>query len=316
MKNLRLLASITGSLCIVTTVLFACNEEVTVTPGPDSGSETGTTEGGPNQPDSSTPDVVTTDAPVFPDAGLTLENYEEKFAATICKTLAKCCFNNADLDGGANVTGGTYDQAGCISFFKAVGFEGSSDELPATKTNLALDEAKGNECVSRLTSLTCDTPGAEYATLAKSCFAAVVGKVPALGTCTKTIECQPGNFCNPTTNRCVALRASGGSCSDFLNDAGNVDTNAERAAEACSYRGRGVDTNLHCDLVDFGLGDYRAYENWKCAANGDAGANCLTNGWCVDSLCDDNTSKCITPKRFFAQTPVGNPAGCGKFIKP
>lgn len=316
MKNLRLLVSITGSLCLAaTTVLFACNEELTVTNPPEAGpgSDSGTDANG--QTDGNSQADVATDA--YRDAGLTLENYQEKFAQTICSSLARCCFGSGDLDGGAPVTGGTYDQAGCITFFKSVGFEGSSSELPATNDRLELDQAKGNECIARLTALTCDTPGNEYTTLAKACFAAVVGIQSNLSPCTKSIECKTGHFCNPSTNRCTALRASGGSCSDFLNDAGDIDTNAERAAEACSYRGRGVDTNLHCDVVDFNAGDYRPYANWTCQPNGDAGSNCLTNGWCVDSLCDDlNTTKCITPKKFFAPTAVGATAGCGKFIKP
>jgi hypothetical protein len=312
MKNLRLVGMISGGLVGLAGFLFACSSDDTVIvpnqPGADGGA------------DASNEKDAQSDAPVFADAGLTLENYQAKLAVVLCKTLTRCCFGDANLAGGAAIDGGgTYDEQACIDFHTAVGFESSAGEIPTSMDNLALDNAKGNECVAKLDTLTCDTPGAMYTAVAKACFGAIVGKQTAGQPCSKSIECTPGSFCNTkegVPGKCEALRGVDGNCGDwFADDA--PETNAEFSGEACSYRGKGVDTGRYCDFFDFPSGTFRPQAEWKCKLAGGVGADCASTPWCKDALCDDlDTLTCVTPKLFFAPTPPGSQGGCGKFAKP
>ena len=302
---------ISGGLVGLTGFLFACSSDDTVI-GPDSGTDGGADQ---NAPDTSPGPDAQPDAPVFPDAGLTLENYQGKLAEVLCRTYARCCFGDANLDGGAPVDGGVYDLKECIEFHTAVGFESSSGEIPESKVNLVLDNAKGNECIAKLDTLTCDTPGAMYSQVAQSCFAAIVGKQTAGQPCVKSIECTPGNFCTATdggAGACAPLRDAEGNCGDwFATD--SPETNAEFSGEACSYRGKGVDTGRYCDFYDFTNNQFRPQAEWKCKVAGGIGANCASTPWCKDALCDDlNTATCVASKQFFAPD---SEQGCGKFVK-
>ncbi len=313
MKNLRLAVTLAGGLVGLTGFLFACSSDDTILIQPDA--DAGVDQ---SSPDSGEVPDATPDAPVYPDAGLTLENYSVKLANTLCQSLARCCFGDGSLGAGAAVDGGTYDQAGCIDFYTKVGFESGSNELPQTNANLVLDNAKGNECIAKLEALTCDTPGAMYTAVAKACFGAIVGKMKAGESCTKSIECAPGNFCNTkdgSPGKCEALRGVDGNCGDwFATD--DPETNAEFSGEACSYRGKGVDTGRYCDFFDFATFEFRPQSEWKCKTAGGVGANCASTPWCKDALCDDlETTTCVTPKQFFGPTPPGSAAGCGKFVK-
>ncbi|HVM69362.1 MAG TPA: hypothetical protein VM204_05945 [Gaiellaceae bacterium] len=312
---------VSGGLVGLTGFLFACSSDDTVITPTDAGADGGggaeasVTDGGI---DTGIPDAKPDAPEVFPDAGLTLDNYSGKLAQVLCRTLARCCFGDPNLDGGAAVDGGTYDEQGCIDFHTAVGFGSSAGELPANNTNLVLDNARGNECVAKIDTLTCDTPGAMYTAVAKACFAAIVGKQTAGQACTKSIECAPGHFCVPSdggAGSCQALRGADGNCGDWFGTDDPVN-NAELSGEACSYRGKGVDTGRYCDFYDFAGGDFRPQAEWKCKVAGGVGAQCASTPWCKDALCDDlSTATCVATKEFFAKTDPGSAAGCGKFVK-
>ena len=319
MNKLRLAVIVSSGLVGLTGFFVACGDD-TVVSAEDSGTDAGTDQ---SSPDTGPTGDATPDAPVFPDAGLTLENYQAKLAVTLCKSLARCCFGDANLDGGALVDsgpdGGTYDQASCVDFYTKVGFESSNGEYPASNANLILNNAKGDECVAKIESLTCDTPGAMYTAVAQACFAAIVGKQTVGQPCTKSVECTPGNFCangDGGTGVCAVLRAADAPCGDwFATD--DPDNNAEFSGEACSYRGKGVDTGRYCQFADPGTGATLPQADWKCKTAGGVGANCATTPWCKDALCDDlDTFTCVSPRQFFAPTPAGAAAGCGKFAKP
>jgi hypothetical protein len=311
---------ISGGFLGLTGFLLACSSDDTVYPGPDG--DAGTDQNSP-QPDASNDNNVVdsgTDAPVFPDAGLTLENYSSKLAETLCKTLAGCCFGDATLGEDAGVDGGgTFQKQACIGFYTAVGFESASGEIPSDKSNLVLDNAKGNECIAKLTNLTCDTPGAMYTAVAKACFGAIVGKLAVGQACTKSVECVPGNFCttnNGVAGTCQPLRGLDGNCGDWFST-DNPEVNAEFSEEACSYRGKGVDTGRYCDWYNFATNEYRPQSEWKCKLAGGVGANCASTPWCKDALCEDViTAACVASKQFFALTAPGSASGCGKFAKP
>lgn len=316
--------------------LFACGDDISVISSDGDGGIDGSSDIDRSAPDSSEPSPdaspdaqddsdASTDAStddggeVYPDAGLTMENYAGSLAHVLCRALARCCFGNADLEHGDPVDGGAaFDRDTCVAFYTNVGFESSSGELPTSDDNLTLNNAKGDECVAKIENLTCDTPGIMYTTVASACFSAVVGKLGAGEPCTKSVECLPGHFCTAAGSEpgtCAVLRTEGQDCGDWINT-GTTDYKAERSGEACSYRGKGVDTGLYCDFFDFVEGKYRPQDEWKCKQAGGVNAQCLSTPWCKDSLCDDlDTLTCQSPKLFFAPSGPGATYGCGKFAK-
>lgn len=320
MKNLRPVIFLSSVLASGFCALVACTDNDTVITSTDSGTD-GSAD--TSLPDTGSPADGGTEAQVFPDSGITLENYRTVLAEAVCRNLARCCFGSPTLQHDAGVDGGAFDRNACLTFYTQVGFEGASGELPETNTNLTLDKAKGDECIGRLDTLTCTTPGAMYTEVAKPCFAALVGKLAAGAACSKSVECQPGHFCNNGgdggTGACTPLRALDQSCGDWIREpdaSTGEDPLAAQAEESCSYRGKGVDTGRYCDWFDFPGGNYRPQSEWKCKAAGGVGANCATTAWCKDALCEElNTATCVASRDFFGQTPPGSGVGCGKFVK-
>lgn len=316
MKRLRLAVLVTGSLLGLSGLLLAClsDDDIVAPPG---GVDGGADQNSPDSTDTKPDAGDASDADASPDAPLSVDSFAETLAETICRSLTRCCFGDATLGADGGVDGGVYDQKRCVDYYKQRGFQGSGN-LPADKTHLVLDDAKAQDCLAKLETIPCNTPGATYTTVAKSCFGAIAGKRTAGESCGDSIECQANHFCligDAGTGTCSPLRGLNGNCGDwFAND--DPQDNAEFSGQACSFRGNGVDTGLYCDFYDFDGGAFRPQMEWKCKSASSPPSDCANTSWCKDSLCDGTTNVCTTPKLFFPPSPPGSSDGCGTFVIP
>lgn len=308
MKNLRLIALSAGSLLVAGSAsLVACSDDTSVNPTIDSGGGTdGNTTDSPITEDGG----VDARADVTPDAGATVDTFAGLVADRLCRSLARCCFGNGDLAGGAAVDGGTYDRDGCLAADKALGFEGSNvGALSAGAGNVTLDQQQSNECLAKVDALPCDLPAAVLQEARTACFAAYKGKLTNGTPCRGSIECASTSFCKAPgpgdggiVGTCQPLRAANGTCGDFTDD-------VDYAEEACSYRSGGTPGN-HCDkILDFVQGTYKPQADWKCVANVANGESCASSNWCASGICDFADTKCKSPFEYFA-------GGCQQFTKP
>lgn len=303
MRNaLRLALALSGASIFAAAFVIACSDDTSVTPSTEAG-----TDGGPDSPKGDTgpgPDAGPDTSPPF-DGGFVLENFDNVLATAICKSLSRCCYGTATPgDGGAD--GGTFDMAACVSKFEQVGFQGSNLGTAIKDAgNVSLDQVSADDCIKKVSALTCDLPGPEYAAARKACFGAYSGKFGASQPCKAAVECQRGFFCKGQvdggTGVCTALRGLNGACGD------NPDHPTEYE-ESCSYRGGG-DTNLYCKFYDFaGGGTDLDAGDWKCTAAGSAATKCATSNWCKDTICDPSTNVCKSPDKLFDDA-------CGLFVK-
>lgn len=309
MKNLRVLTFVSSSALVTMSVLLACSSDDTVASVPQAdggGGDTGRTDGGgaDSAPDTGTPDT-SPDAPF--DAGLKVDTFAADLADSICKSVARCCFGNANLDGGAAVDGGQFDRAGCLNRYRNFGLEGSQLDAPGSdagvNANIEIDQAKGSECIQKALNLSCMMGGAELRAARTACFASVKGKRTAGQTCANASECAPGTFCNyADAGKCEPLRGLNGACGDFT-------TSDIKADEACSYRGGG-DTNRYCDTYDYVNDNVRPPADWKCLAAQPNDGNCNTSVWCATGVCDPNTYTCEGQLTYFP------PEACETYVKP
>lgn len=308
MKNLRLIGFGTGSLLVIAGVLFACGDDtvVSVDAGTDAATDAPAVIDGSVIPDGGF-DVVTVDAG---DAGgpLTVAEFTTRFAETFCKSLARCCFGSANTAGDAGVIGnndaGRYDQAACLGTYRAAGFESSFAGLsPDGGAKVALDPAKALECLQKAEAASCNMTGAEFQATRAACFQAVKGTVTAGGACVGSIDCAPGNFCNPSAAggaKCEALRPADGGCGDVSSDPVVAD-------QACSWRSSG-DTARHCEVYDFLGGNDIAQADWKCKAAYPNTSDCANSAWCAAGICSSETFTCESPSVLF------NSGSCGQFV--
>ncbi len=323
MKNLRLIGFTSVALIAsCAAILGACSSEDTmVSASTDGGgrpegstADTGTadtgTDGGGT--DASTDSPIAdgpTDSP-SPDAGLTLLKFADQVADAMCSTLSRCCYGDANLDGGAPVDGGgTFDRAHCISLFTASGFEGSLKGFGGLAGKASLDQTSGADCLQKLSALTCNLAETEFDAARTACFAALRGTQAAAQPCSASIDCAPGNFCDAPgggAGTCAALRAVGDGCATF--NTGNQNTDLALADNVCSYRASGT-PKLFCDSIDFAAG-VKPTTDWKCAAALPNGSNCANSLWCNAGICDPDTNICTSPEGYFPMS------FCSTFVKP
>jgi hypothetical protein len=338
MKKLRLYVFASSSLILsAASVLAACSDDdVAATIPPDGG---GGTDGGGTDSSkvdgSDTEDGGKDSGPdsAF-DAGLKADTFAATIANSLCNTLTKCCFGNANVADGGAVDGGTFDRGRCVDIYSDLGFENSLLGAEAlTKGNVALDQAKGADCLAKISALSCSLTGADLKATRAACYAAIIGKVAAGQPCRASMECAPGNFCLPDADagagdggagstvigKCAALRGNGGDCSivDTTADCADPQCTYDRsvndsnvAEEACSYRGGG-DTGLRCSSYDPGTDTYNARNLWKCTATVANESGCNSTVWCSDGICDPtNAYVCKSPVNYFT------PASCNSFVIP
>jgi hypothetical protein len=273
-------------------VLVACSSDDTVVTAPDAA---------PFEPpyDSSIPDAAVPDTSTEVDAGFTIESYNDLVADTLCNSLTRCCYGNADVPQDGGVDGGDagsyFDRAACHTIFAGLGFESSNQNLLAAKANVALNQAKGVDCINKITALSCNLGLAELKAARAVCFGALEGQLQAGAACKSSMECASGTFCKPsapdasaadggTLGQCAALRASGDSCNVF--DTGEDYGDSSLAELACSSRAGG-DTGLGCTSNDRAsyLG-VTARTEWKCGQGAANGEHCLYTTQCADGICD------------------------------
>ncbi len=316
MKNLRLIGFTTAAFIVASAaVLAACSSDTTVSASGDGGGqpegstfEAGTDSGGNDAGLDSTTDAAPDGSEV--DAGLSLVNFADKVADTMCSTLSRCCYGDAKLDGGAAVDGGgTYDRAHCVNVFRSSGFEGSLNGFQGLTGKAVLDQASGADCLQKLQALTCNLSGTDFDAARTVCFAALHGTQAAAQPCSRAIDCAPGNFCDAPTGAagtCAPLHAADGACSSFNTGDQNVDLTL--ADEICSYRAGGT-PKLFCNTIDFASG-VKPKADWKCAAALPNGSNCANSLWCNAGICDPNTNICASPNGYFPMS------FCSTFVKP
>jgi hypothetical protein len=318
MKNLRLVALLGSSLLVSSAlILVACSDDdtaVTVTP-PDGSTETST--GDSSRPDSNTEEDSSTKPDAGTDSGLNVQTWSKAIGEEFCDYLTKCCYGQANVtDGGALDGGGTFNRSKCVAIAGEFGFEGSNvDEDTITLGKVKLDATKAKDCLDKIGALPCNVTGAQLKAARSACFGALVGSVTNGQNCRSSLECAPGNFCNPDVpeagapdggvaviGKCAPLRGSAGLCNLYLTDDEIADS--IRAEEACSYRG-GADNNLRCDSWNPDAGVYNARADWKCAATVPNGAGCNTTAWCSDGICEPDDGgfyRCVSPAAVIQQS--------------
>jgi hypothetical protein len=322
---LRLALFSASSLAIGTAVLIACSSDDNVI------TNNGT-------PDSSTPDndssTPTFDSGGSPDAGgdaspvsvpITLDNFAQLAAEVHCKSLARCCFGNANLDGGARVDGGAgvdagYDQASCIANYRATGFASSNPPggVDAGPLFVKLDQTAAASCLAKIAALSCgELSAADYKAARDTCHQVITGVGDAGAFCDDSVQCRTGHFCDKSlggdAGKCDVLRGLDASCGDTTDPLLTPDNAAQFAEEACSYRGSG-DTGNHCEFYDFLANDFAPQGEWKCAGGRANAEDCANTAWCQSAVCyaptDNDTPTCLASEPYFNQDT------CAIYVSP
>lgn len=318
MTKLRLLAFTSLSTSIaIGSFLVACSSDDTIvttdsgseaaadTSTPDTGSDTSLPDAGPD---------VVTDADAAPPFDGAVADFTQEIANSLCRTVARCCFGNADPPDGS-IDGGSFDKAKCLNTYRPTGWEHSTEYTDQTDAStLVRDNQKAGDCLNGIENLACAVPGTSVAALRTACFEAFHGTVALNGLCKTSLDCAAGLFCDTRADagvtpvdggvqgKCSALVGLGGPCGDHVSDPGL------KADEACSWRGQGGDQ--YCQIYsDFNAGTLAPKEQWKCEAAKPVNGDCNTDGWCQAAICSPTTFKCESPYSIF-DSPT-----CASFVK-
>jgi hypothetical protein len=241
------------------------------------------------------------------DAGSILD-FPGKVATALCERTAVCCgFSGLDASG--------FNSGKCFNDFVGTGFKGSSlgaELLDAG--NITFNPSKAQSCLAQIAAIDCTTnqlTSAVDTALYADCFAALVGTLQVGSSCAGSIQCAPGEFCDPVeagadASFCQPLRTANQPCSDFYPnpDSGVFPTGTQivNAQTACSYRGSG-DTNLACAYLDPKTFQY-LYPA-VCVPAGPLDAGCISDQACTSKAC--SVPACVTAERFiFPATCTGD----------
>jgi hypothetical protein len=297
MKKLRSLVMVSVPTIVFATMLvIACGDD-TVFVGGDRdaqadrsqpGSDTGTDLDSGLRADVITPQTV--------------EQFASEVENQLCSRLTDCCFAQPGLPNGGQLDGGRYSREACATLYKNIGFEfstrgaGQIDGGEAT-----IDKEKGRACLAEIQLMSCNLAGTDMTRIRATCFDALAGTRAVGQPCETALECQRGLFCDGdgglSGGSCAPLRSDGGACSVY-NTGRGPDYDSVVSEEACSWRGGG-DTKLRCDSYDFGLGDYRPRDEWRCRPQVGLDAGCNSTVWCKDGICDIDGYECKSPVRIF-----------------
>lgn len=306
MTKLRIGFIYLAPFAVSAALVAACSDGDTVIigdVGADSGADTGTDTGTSNEPDEAgtSPDSGTEQDSGY-DAGLRTDTFAEDLANAMCDSLSRCCFGAVTPDNGGVDGGGTFDRSACTNFYLRYGFNGSNRGSEFRDAgNITLDQAKADDCLSKAKALTCNMAGAEFQALRTACFGAFVGKVAAGAACNDDIECVPGTYCRTAAEDDAAdAAAPSGVCAALVPLDGNCGSTGDSvlAERECSARQSGEPN--HCSFYNFDTDELLDPTEWKCVPPSDVGGRCVTNTWCQNSLCDDETFECVTPSNYFA----------------
>jgi hypothetical protein len=269
--------------------------------------ETGGGDGGVGPTDSGEKGDADAGQIVLPDGGPVLVDdagvagFPLQVATALCNRYAACCVPNLD--------GGAFDVQSCIANNLASGYAGGSSlgANLADGGHIVFDGLKAQSCLNQINAIDCSAnlrTAVQEQTLHEACFGALSGTLGVGSPCADSIECTPGEFCDPVDGGatvCQPLRTAGQSCGDFGPN-GFVQSET-----ACSYRGSG-NTGLSCRYGVFPnvFDDAGA---WTCGGALSAGNNCFTGQDCLSLLCNpDESFVCVN-----AETLI-TPSGCSQFI--
>src|SRR5579872_440974 len=297
---------------------------------PESSLQDGTTSAEAS-PDGISPDVgagndaTTSDGgTVVPDAaeggdGGTVNSallaFPAQVAAATCQTFETCC----KLDAAA------FDNAKCMEN-QLLGGPGkvNAETYLLDGGHVIFNAEAGAGCLQRIQNVDCTSnslTGPQYTAMLADCFNALQGTLDAGQPCNGSIECAPGNFCNPaeadaaavasTTDSgpppkglCAPLRMQGQPCGNL----GNTNCNGAGALEqsACSYRGSGT-SGESCIYISFSPSlsclDAGA---WSCEPQQSDAGRCVNDVDCRSSVCDPKTLTCVNAKSWI-DTTIGCP---------
>jgi hypothetical protein len=118
--------------------------------------------------------------------------------------------------------------------------------------------------------------------------------LPTVGpgaSCGGTVACDQGYFCDPETDRCIARKASGETCSTSY-------PGMCQEGLVCEYSGRcgaGLGVNQTCSYSDVcGAGLYCDSSTYMCTALKGVGSTCYAATECdQNAYCDGNTDRCV-----------------------
>jgi|HubBroStandDraft_6_1064221.scaffolds.fasta_scaffold128427_2 hypothetical protein len=259
--------------------------ETGVVPDTGIGNETGAADAG-HDADAGTGNETSADAAPLadaeagPDSAALLAAFPAQVATALCNRFSVCCGTSAN-----------FDTSACVAEYTGTGYAGSSVGLGALANgNVAYNAAEAQTCLNLIAAVDCTDntrTSAEQTAIVTACFAAMTGKLGVGQPCQGSIECSPGEFCNPsdggTAGLCASLRTAGQPCNDFgSNQAAVVPSQAE-----CSYRGSGTN-GLTCLAENFVSGDLQAAGTWQCVQQlGQDAAPCVAGG--PASCCNFNT---------------------------
>lgn len=224
--------------------------------------------------------------------------FPAQVVAALCNQAAVCCFGDASAN---------FNVAKCESGDLTVGFQGSSHGSAFLDSgNVAFNPTKASACLADLAAIDCRTnqlTTADVSALYPDCFGALQGTLPLGAVCNGSIECAPGEFCEPgdsgTTGTCQAVRTADAGCGDFGTPASPTSDQILNAQSICSYRGSG-NTGLVCEYEDRATGN--ALPTWSCVPSGALGGNCSYPLDCTSKLCPPTTYTCGQATEFFNAT--------------
>ncbi len=188
-------------------------------------------------------------APTGKSRSAAAEDFAALDVAQACRLTSDCCA----------ASGFVLDMATCADIFNRV--KGLAGELEGATAaivagpNVVYDDVAATQCLNAIAGLGCgDIDAASYKPMIEACFSVYTGTLPAGSTCAATLECAPGNYCDPATGACAPLKLAGDACV---------------SADECAYRGVG-------GACDAGL----------CVGARPDGDACVVGLECSSGLCD------------------------------
>jgi len=279
----------------------------------EAGSEAGASDadaGSPAPTEAATPDAEA-GAPPGADAGSAdaapdvVDNsamyaFPGQVVTAICQQAATCCFGDASAN---------FNLARCESDNLPTGFQGSSQGTAFLDGgNVVFNATKASACLADIASIDCRTnqlTSADMMALFPDCFGALQGTLALGAACKDSIECAPGEFCDPAdggaTKTCQPLRTTDAGCGDFGTPSTPTSDQIDNAQSICSYRGSG-NTGLVCEYEDRVTGN--PLTTWSCVPSGALGGACSYHLDCTSRVCAVPAYQCGQATQFF------NPTGC------
>jgi hypothetical protein len=228
-------------------------------------------------------DADAADAPFDANA---IFGFPLQVAQAICGRFAACC---QTVDAASPTE--HFDMDTCIGQYLNFGYAGSTTgEAVVEGGHVAFDPNQAASCLNQIAAIDCTVDlrsSTQERNIISACFGALTGTLDAGAPCRASLECAPGEFCDPLGDgggNCEPLRGDGGNCGDFGTSA------FQTASQMCSYRGSG-NTGLTCQYGNFStFATFADAAAWACVPQEGADASCFSNDNCQSMLCDPGPS--------------------------